>query len=102
MRTNQSTHHAETGVRLQRPASWGGRTSPGSFAHTLLAVLLLVSAGLGRLGLTPLGWKEWFLLAVGLSQIPLPAAAFTALWLVVLGWRARAPQEEPQIGRAHV
>ncbi|TPW20974.1 MAG: hypothetical protein FD126_1154, partial [Elusimicrobia bacterium] len=72
----------------------GPRLGPAVLFWSLLAVFLLVSAGLGRVDLTPLGWRQWFLLSVGLSQIPVPAAAAVALWLNVLGWRGRNPREE--------
>ncbi|TBR20520.1 hypothetical protein EPO15_12935 [bacterium] len=72
----------------------GPRLGPAVLFWSLLAVFLLVSAGLGRVGLTPLGWKQWFLLSVGLSQIPVPAAAVVALWLVLLGWRGKNPREQ--------
>lgn len=71
----------------------GPRLGPAVLFWSLLAVFLLVSAALGRVGLTPLGWKQWFLLSVGLSQIPVPAAAAVALWLVMLGWRGKNPRE---------
>jgi hypothetical protein len=53
----------------------------------LLLVLLLVAAGLGRLGLAPLRFRDWFLLGIGLSQIPLAAAAVVVGWLLAMGWR---------------
>lgn len=87
-------------VSLQLPSDrWvlflgGPRLGPAVLFWSLLAVFLLVSAGLGRVGLTPLGWKQWFLLSVGLSQIPVPAAAAVALWLVMLGWRGKHPRED--------
>ena len=87
-------------VRIAMPADrWtlllgGPRLGPAVLFWSLLFVLLLVSAGLGRLGLTPLSWKAWFLLSIGLSQVPLPAAAFVALWMVLLGWRAKEPRED--------
>lgn len=71
----------------------GPRLGPAVLFWSLLAVFLLVSAGLGRVSLTPLGWRQWFLLAIGLSQIPVPAAALVALWLNLLGWRGKNPRE---------
>jgi len=50
-------------------------------------VILLVAWGLGRVRLTPLGVRQWALLGVGLSQVPLVAAAVVAGWLLALGLR---------------
>lgn len=72
----------------------GPRLGPAVLFWSLLAIFLLVSAGLGRVGLTPLGWKEWFLLSIGLSQIPVPAAALVAGWLCLLGWRGKNPRAD--------
>lgn len=78
---------------VQVPASrWvlltgGPRLGPAVLFWGLLLVLLLVAAGLGRLGLAPLRLRDWFLLGIGLSQIPLAAAAVVVGWLLAVGWR---------------
>ncbi|MBI5210815.1 MAG: hypothetical protein HY927_12665 [Elusimicrobia bacterium] len=74
---------------------WGPRLGPAVRFWSALAVLLLVSLGLGRLTMTPLGWREWFLLAVGLSQVPMPVAALVAGWLLALGVRKKTSLETP-------
>jgi len=37
--------------------------------------------------ITPLGTRDWILLGIGLSQVPLVAAALVAAWLLALGLR---------------
>jgi len=80
-------------IDLQNPASrWilllgGPRLGPAVLFWSLLLVILLVAAALGRLPLTPLGTRDWVLLGIGLSQVPLPAAALVAGWLLALGLR---------------
>ncbi|MBI5543908.1 MAG: hypothetical protein HY901_08485 [Deltaproteobacteria bacterium] len=69
----------------------GPRMGPAVLFWSLLLVLLLVSIGLGRVRLTPLRTLQWVLLTLGLSQVPVPAAAVVVGWLLVLGWRERKP-----------
>jgi hypothetical protein len=65
----------------------GPRLGPAVLFWSFLVVLVLVAAGLGRLGLAPLGTRQWILLGLGLSQTPPPAAAAVAGLLLALGWR---------------
>ncbi|MHB8877006.1 MAG: hypothetical protein ACYC8T_25195 [Myxococcaceae bacterium] len=65
----------------------GPRMGPKVLFWSLLVVLVLVGAGLGRIKLTPLKSWHWVLLMVGLSQVPIEAAACVAGWLLFLGWR---------------
>ncbi|WP_374679987.1 hypothetical protein [Hydrocarboniphaga effusa] len=67
----------------------GPRLGPAVLFWGVLAVLVIVSAGLARLRLTPLRFWQWALLMIGLSQIPVWAAAIVAGWLVALGARER-------------
>lgn len=67
----------------------GTGAGPAVLFWTLLAVILLVAAGLGQLGWTPLRTFHWALLGIGLSQIPLIAGALVAGWLLALGLRRR-------------
>ncbi len=53
----------------------------------LLVVIVLVALGLGRSQLTPWRSVKWVLLAIGLSQVPMVAAATVAGWLLFLAWR---------------
>ncbi len=72
----------------------GPRLGPAVLFWSLLSIFLLVSAGLGKLGLAPLDWRGFFLLSLGLTQVPIPAAALVAGWLNLLGWRRRHPPEQ--------
>lgn len=65
----------------------GPRVGPSVLFWSLLAVLALVAAGLGRVRLTPLRAGHWLLLGVGLSQVSVAAAAVVVGWLLALGWR---------------
>ena len=49
-------------------------------------------AGARRVQLVPLRTVHWLLLGIGLTQVPLTASAIFVGWLLVLGWRARAPE----------
>jgi hypothetical protein len=51
--------------------------------------LALIAFGLGRVPLTPLKARHWFLLGLGLTQVPIWSSIFVALWLLALGWRRR-------------
>jgi hypothetical protein len=65
----------------------GPRMGPAVLFWSLLAVLLLAAAGLGRVPLTPLRAPQWFLLGIGLTQVPIQVALLVAGWLLALGWR---------------
>ena len=53
----------------------------------VLACSLIASGMLGRLASSPLGTREWMLLGIGLTQVPLPAALIVVGWLFYLSWR---------------
>jgi len=55
---------------------------------------LIAAWVLGRLSISPLKTHEWMLLAIGLTQIPLPAALIVVTWLFFLACRG-----EPSYGR---
>ncbi|HEX3552904.1 MAG TPA: hypothetical protein VIA62_06715 [Thermoanaerobaculia bacterium] len=65
----------------------GPRLGPAVLFWSLLLVILLTAWGLGRVRLTPLRTRDWALLGVGLSQVPLAAGGLVAAWLLVLGLR---------------
>ncbi|HYY06540.1 MAG TPA: hypothetical protein VE997_08175, partial [Candidatus Limnocylindria bacterium] len=80
-------------TRIAMPADrWtlfvgGARLGPAVLFWPLLVVVALAAVALGRSRLTPLGARHWFLLGVGLTQVPLYVAAIVAGWLLALGWR---------------
>jgi hypothetical protein len=56
-------------------------------------LLLLLAAGLlGRFAPTPLRARHWFLLGLGMTQVPMLAPIVVVLWFVALGLRGRAPE----------
>lgn len=67
----------------------GPALGPAILFWGLFAVLIVVSIGLGRTGMTPLKSFHWALLMVGLSQLPIYAAALVAGWLFALSLRGR-------------
>ncbi|MFI5345810.1 MAG: hypothetical protein ACHQ51_05500 [Elusimicrobiota bacterium] len=58
---------------------------------SLLFVFILASAGLAKTGMAPLNWRQWFLFSLGLTQLSPPAAAFVALWFIVVAYRGANP-----------
>jgi hypothetical protein len=54
-----------------------------------LLVLALAAWALGRWAPAPLAWYDWLLLAAGLTQVPLAAAAIVVAWLLALAVRRR-------------
>ncbi len=66
---------------------WGPRLGPAVLFWSLLVVSLMASVGLGRLRQTPLRWHHWFLLSLGLTQVPLWMTLAIGGWLLALGWR---------------
>ena len=68
----------------------GPRLGPAVLFWGVLAVIVLLAAGLGRIPWTPLKTRHWGLLLVGLSQVPAAGAVSVVGWLFALGWRARA------------
>ncbi|MBL7685796.1 MAG: hypothetical protein JNK65_07185 [Deltaproteobacteria bacterium] len=86
----------ELGIGRWVMLTGGPRLGPAVLFWSLFIVLILVSYALSRTPLTPLKTYEWILLGIGLSQVPLWAAAFVAGWLLLLGWREKnIPQSEP-------
>lgn len=56
----------------------------------ILLGALVAAWVLGRMAGSPLKTREWMLLAIGLTQIPLPAALIVVAWLFILAWRGGA------------
>jgi hypothetical protein len=67
----------------------GPRMGPAVLFWGVLVVIFILSLGLGKIPLTPLTSRHWFLLLVGLSQIPMASAGIVIAWLMLLGWRAK-------------
>ncbi len=67
--------------------SWG----PAILFWGFLLTILLGGLILGRLSLSPLKDWQWMLLALGLTQIPVPVALIIVGWFFILEWRKRKP-----------
>ena len=65
--------------------SWG----PVVTLWQYVLVLLLTALLLGRLAPVPLHTVDWFLLGLGMTQVPLGAPVIVVLWLLMLGLRSR-------------
>ena len=57
---------------------------------SILVCALIAAWVLGRISTSPLRSFEWMLLAIGLTQVPLPAALAVIGWLFFLAWRGRS------------
>jgi len=71
----------------------GPRFGPAVLFWGVLIVIALLSIVLGKLPLTPIKTWQWFLLLIGLSQIPVIGGIVVAGWLLASGWRAKAGTE---------
>jgi len=72
----------------------GPNFGPAVLFWGVLIVIIMLSAGLGRVNLTPLKSWQWFLLLLGLSQIPVFAALIVVGWLLALGYRGEKITEQ--------
>jgi hypothetical protein len=85
-----------TELALEVPADrWvlfagGPRLGPAVLFWSVLAIASLVALGLGRVPLTPLSTTSWFLLFVGLTQVPIWFSLVVVTWLLALGFRREA------------
>jgi hypothetical protein len=70
---------------------WGPKLGPAVLFWGVLVVIVILAIGLGKVPLTPLKNWHWFLLLLGLSQVPMESACLVVAWLMVLGWRGLRP-----------
>lgn len=69
--------------------TFGPQLGPAVLFWGVLAVILLAALALGRFAPTPLGFFQWFLLLVGLSQIPVETALIVPFWFIGLALRKK-------------
>ncbi len=67
----------------------GPNLGPAVLFWGMLIVLALLAFALGKSHLTPLKNWQWFLLLIGLSQIPISIAFVVVAWLLTLGLRQK-------------
>ncbi|NOR81583.1 MAG: hypothetical protein GQ529_12255, partial [Methyloprofundus sp.] len=65
----------------------GPQLGPAVLFWGVLIVLAMLAVALGKSHLTPLKYWQWFLLLIGLSQIPIISAFVVVAWLMALGLR---------------
>lgn len=68
----------------------GPSFGPAVLFWGILLVLAILAAALSKVPLTPLRYRHWFLLLLGLSQISIEAGGLVIGWLMLLGWRKQA------------
>lgn len=68
----------------------GPLLGPAVLFWGVLAAILLLAFGLSRIPASPLRFRSWALLLVGLSQVPVAAGTLVTGWLLALAWRKRA------------
>ncbi len=89
------TESVNAQVRIKMPGRrWvlftgGPQLGPAVLFWPFVIVILLVSAGLGRVTVTPLRTHHWILLGLGLTQARIEIALLIVAWLLVLGFRKR-------------
>jgi hypothetical protein len=71
----------------------GPGIGPAVLFWGVLAVIVLVATGLGRIPWTPLKTRHWLLLLMGLSQIEVAGALTVVGWLFALAWRERGGRD---------
>ena len=67
---------------------------PAVLFWSIVIVIVLAAFGLARTGLTPLGFRNWFLLGIGMSMSTLPACLLVVGWLIALDFRQKAGRLE--------
>ena len=101
---NLGATSVNTRVSIVMPADrwtlWlgGPRLGPAVLFWSRIAISLLAALALGRLRLTPLRARQWFLLSLGLTQAPLPISLVIVGWLFALGWRGQRGAGESAAG----
>jgi hypothetical protein len=68
---------------------YGPRLGPAVLFWPLLIAILLGSLILGKSGITPLKYRHWFILAIGMTQGEVPFIYIVAIWLIILHFRGK-------------
>jgi hypothetical protein len=68
----------------------GPLMGPAVLFWSVILIIFLVSFALGKTGLTPLKFYQWFLLGIGMSQSNIIASLLVVGWLIALELRRRA------------
>jgi len=81
---------------------FGPKLGPAVLFWGVLIVIIMLSLALSKIPLTPLKHWQWFLLLVGLSQIPIGLTAVVIAWLMALGWRSQQTQQIPYFNSVQI
>ena len=68
----------------------GPLMGPAILFWSVVLIILLVAFGLGKTGMTPLKFHQWFLLGIGMSQSNIAASVLVVGWLIILELRHKA------------
>ena len=71
----------------------GPHVGPAVMFWSVVLVVVLMSVGLGRISITPLWFRHWLLLGLGLTQMSLLAALPVVAWFLLLGYRKRRGEQ---------
>ncbi len=72
----------------------GPRLGPAVLFWSYLMVVALAAFGLKYVRVTPLKFRHWLLLGIGLTQVPVAMAILVVGWLVALGFREHRYSKE--------
>ena len=72
----------------------GPRIGPAVLFWSLCFAVLVISFALGRIKITPLKTYQWFLLGLGLTQLPIFVSVIIVCWFIALGLRGEKPPGE--------
>jgi len=70
----------------------GPKLGPAVLFWSYIVMLVIAALVLSRVRGTPLRVHQWFLLGLGLSPLPVPAAMLVIGWILALAWRRRQPK----------
>jgi len=90
---NSINSHLNIKLPTDRWVIWvsGSQLGPAVLFWGVVIVIVLISFVLGKTKITPLKSWQWFLLLIGLSQIPVESAIWVIIWLMALGIRGKQP-----------
>ncbi|MBC8412168.1 MAG: hypothetical protein ISR96_06680 [Nitrospira sp.] len=71
----------------------GPLMGPAILFWSVVIVTILVAFGLSKTGLTPLRFRHWLLLGIGLSQSSIVISLFVVGWLIAFHFRGKADSE---------
>ena len=77
--------------------TFGPRFGPAVLIWGVLLVIILIAWGLGKTAYTPLKFRHWLLLLIGLSQMPVIFALVVVAWLFALAYREKVTELDKRL-----